>query len=108
MKINDILNTAQIKVEAVRRGTDSGRTLIIADLDTKSPVELIKRILQTLKDKFIEDSPVRFKLIDSNPVIFNIVPAIGKDFYRVSVSFPDGMESVQKSLITGISNFTKK
>lgn len=105
MKINEILNPAQIKVEAIRRGTDSGRTMIIADLDKKNPTEHIKRILQTIKDRFIEDGDARIKLLDQNPVIFNVVPEFGKDVYRVSVSFPAGMEHVQRGLITGISNF---
>lgn len=47
----------------------------------------------------------KIKLNEQNPVIFTVIPILGNDLYQFSVSFPEGMEHVQKSLMMGISNF---
>lgn len=105
MNIMEIVNQPQIKVEAVRKGGDKGRTLLLADLNGQNPVGHIKAVLQKIKDKFIDGEIAKIKLDERNPVIFTVIPVFGTDIYRFTVSFPEGMEHIQKSLMTGISNF---
>ncbi len=101
----EIVNPPQIKVEAVRKGGDKGRTLLLADLNGHNPVGHIKAVLQKIKDKFIDGEISKIRLDERSPVIFTVVPVLGNDVYRFTISFPEGMEDVQKSLMTGISNF---
>lgn len=106
MKLNEIidLNKPQIKVEMhAKRGGDP-RLLLIQDISSENVPEQIKEIIQRIAAKYV-DGKARLKLISQNPVVFNVVPADGKDFFRFSISFPVGMDDVQKGLITSISNF---
>ncbi len=101
----EIVNQPQIKVEAVRKGGDKGRTLLLADLNGSNPVGHIKAVLQKIKDKFVDGEVTKIRLEERNPVIFTVVPRFETDVYRFTISFPKWMDDVQKSLINGISNF---
>ena len=105
MKILEVLNTPEIRAEAVRKGGGKARPLIVAPLDTKHPIHQIKDILKKIKDRFIDGQVSNIKLIDQNPVIFHVVPADGEDLYKFTISFGPGTEHIQKALITGISKF---
>ena len=105
MNIMEIVNQPQIKVEAFRKGSNKGRTLLLADLNRQNPVAHIKEVLKKIKDKFIDEEDIKVRLEEHNPVVFTVVPRFETDVYRFTISFPKGMEDVQKSLINGISNF---
>jgi hypothetical protein len=105
MNIKEIINQPQIKVETVRKGSDAGRTLLLADLNKHNPVNHIKSLLQKIKDKFIDGEILKIRLDERTPLVFTIVPRLGIDMYRFTISFPEGTEDIQKSLMTGISNF---
>lgn len=103
----EVINPPQIKVEALRKGGGAERTLLLSDLNSQNPVGHIQSVLQKIKDKFIDGEISKIKLDERSPVIFTVVPVLGNDVYRFTVSFPEGMEHVQKSLMTGISSFVK-
>ncbi len=101
----EVINPPQIKVDAIRKGGGVKRTLLLTDLNSQNPVGHIQTILQKIKDKFIDGGIAKVKLDEHNPVIFTVFPVLGNDVYRFTISFPAGMEDIQKSLMTGISKF---
>lgn len=106
MNIMEVLNQPQIKIDALKKGGNSApRKLIMTPLDLKDPVSHISTILKQLSSKFIDGRVQNIKVIDEHPLIFNIVPEEGADYYQVTAVIPANLDGVQKGLITSIERF---
>ena len=102
-----VINKPQIKVQSIsgKRPT----TLVLVDLNELRPVEQIKEIVQMIVNRFQDDSDRwTVKLIDTLPVVFNIVPATSNTYYQFTISFPESIGDVQNGLITAIEKLSKR
>ncbi len=100
MNVTKLNNGAAIKVEVVSVKTGKAQLLVLLRMDGKPDIQ-IKDVLKTIKDR-IGDADSKVKLIDRNPVVFNLIVPNTPTFYRFTISFDKGQEAYQKGLITSI------
>ncbi|QDJ96393.1 hypothetical protein Xoosp13_207 [Xanthomonas phage Xoo-sp13] len=102
MNINEILDldAPQIKVDVrTKSGNGASRTLLRVDIDKSNPHAHLNQIIKKISDKFI-DSETTLKVIDTNPLIFNLIPRNGIDLFQFTVSITPELEHLQKAFMT--------
>lgn len=106
MKLNELLNvnTPMIKVTRRRRNSNSSQNLIMGNINRDNAVDQVHSIIDRVMKKYLSDDPAEFavKMVDTNPIIFNIIAPTAADYFQFTVSFPEGMEDIQKALIEKI------
>ncbi len=106
MKLIELFNpnTPMIKVAMCRRKSDAKQPLIVTNINPDDAVSQVNAIMQKVRDKYLSNDPAEFavKLVDTDPVVFNVISPTASDYFQFTVSFPDGMEDAQKALITKI------
>lgn len=108
MKLNELFdqNPPMIKVSMCRRKSDKKQSLIVSNINAENAVVQVYDVMHKIIDKYISKDVASFsvKLIDRNPVTFNIISPTANEFFEFIVSFPSGMDDVQNALITKIGS----
>lgn len=108
MKLNELTNpnvdAAMIKVTRRRRNSEKAQNLIMGHLNRKTAVEQVHQVMDQIRDKYLADDPAEFsvKIVEQQPVIFNIISPTANDYFQFTINFPDGMEAIARALLDKI------
>jgi hypothetical protein len=109
MKLNELtnpnVNAAMIKVTRRRRNSEKSQNLIMGHLNRKTAVDQVHGVMNQIMNKYLADDPAEFsvKIVEQQPVIFNIISPTANDYFQFTINFPDGMEEIARALLDKIS-----
>lgn len=102
MKLLELFNNDAplLKVWLKRRKGSAAQTLIVGNLNLENINGQIQNAIARITAKFMDDvTPFNVKLIDDNPVTFNIIAPNSDEYFQFHVAFPEGMDKERQEAI---------